>query len=226
VEPPDLAGSSGAGLPISWEERPVTHADDRRRLAVRAVAVLGIVPGLALLAGFIPDLPAGLNTARILLFLCGGVAVVLAAYGPHSAASSRLALTGAVPIILANGTLATWVLLSIGRERPGAGEFGLVGFYAGLGLWLAHAWYGIIAIWIDVMWRWPAFVLVVGSLLAITGMDRLELTSPAHPTIFGPLSLLGIALNGIAWVLVGVEIVTRGMRRDRPATTAPDAADA
>jgi hypothetical protein len=208
------------------EERTVSPTPEHRPAGVRALAAIGVVGGLALLAAFVVDIPPQPNTVRLLVFLAGGVAVALAAGGAQAAVSRPLALAGAVPLILASGMSITWIIPSIGRDRPFAGDFGLAGFYIGLGLWLVHAWYGIIAMWIGVMWRWPAFVLVVGSLLAITGMDRLELTSPAHPTIFGPLSLLGIALNGIAWVLVGVEIVTRGLRRDRPATTAPDAADA
>jgi hypothetical protein len=32
-------------------------------------------------------------------------------------------------------------------------------------------------------------------------------TSEAHPTVFGPISLVGIALSGVAWIRIGVEIV-------------------
>jgi hypothetical protein len=206
--------------------RPVNLTPEHWPAGARALASIGVVGGLALLAAFVVDIPPPLNTVRLLLFIAGGVAVVFAARGAQLAVSRRLALAGAVPLILAGLVSTAWIILSIGRDRPFAGDFGLAGFYAGLGLWLAHAWYGIVALKIGVVWRWPALVLVVGSLLAITGMDRLDLTSPANPTIFGPLSLLGIALNGIAWVLMGLEIVARDMCRHRPTTTAPDAADA
>jgi hypothetical protein len=63
---------------------------------------------------------------------------------------------------------------------------------------------------LGVVWRWAALALAIGSLLAILGMDRLELTSPSNPTIFGPLALTGVALNGIAWILLGL-----GQLRDR-----------
>ena len=47
--------------------------------------------------------------------------------------------------------------------------------------------FGLVALQIRVVAR-PALVfLLVGSLLAITGIDRLAFTSEANPTIFGPL---------------------------------------
>jgi hypothetical protein len=38
-------------------------------------------------------------------------------------------------------------------------------------------------------------------------MGRFELTSPANPTIFGPIALIGVALNGVGWVLLGLDLV-------------------
>jgi hypothetical protein len=49
--------------------------------------------------------------------------------------------------------------------------------------------------------------LGIGSLLAFTGMDRLEWTTRADPTIFLPLSLAGIVLVGIGWIALGVDLV-------------------
>jgi len=43
-------------------------------------------------------------------------------------------------------------------------------------------------------------------------MDRLELTSQANPTIFTPIAVTGIALNGAAWILLGLEIVVPRLR--------------
>ena len=89
----------------------------------------------------------------------------------------------------------------------------MVGFWAGLAFWLADAWFGIVALRLGVLWRWAALALVVGSLLAIPGMDRLGLTSAANPTIFRPIALTGVALNGIAWVLLGLEIAVPRLHR-------------
>lgn len=199
----------------------MAFTDEHRRPGVRVLGLLGIVGGIALLAAFIVSLSTALNTVRIFLFLAGGVAVVVAANEPQAKVSGRLALAGVIPLVLANGAVAIWELLSLGRDRPFAGDFGLVGFWAGLSMWLAHAWYGVTAMRIGVLWRWAALILAVGSLLAITGIDRLELTSSANPTIFGPLSLVGIALDGIAWVLLGLEIVAPGLHRHRLAAAPP-----
>jgi hypothetical protein len=59
-----------------------------------------------------------------------------------------------------------------------------------------------------------ALALAIGSLLAVTGMDRLEWTTRDNPTIFLPLSLAGIALNGLGWILLGIDVATR--RRPAP----------
>ena len=83
----------------------------------------------------------------------------------------------------------------------------------GLAFWLADAWFGIVALRLGVAWRPAAVVLAVGSLLAITGMDRLELTSRANPTIFAPIALTGVALNGVAWVLLGLQVAVPRLGR-------------
>ena len=101
------------------------------------------------------------------------------------------------------------IILAAGRERPFAGDFGLVYFYAGLALWLTHAAFGLVTVRLGVVSRWGALALAIGSALAIFGMGRLELTSQADPTIFGPLSLIGIALNGVGWILLGFDVATR-----------------
>jgi hypothetical protein len=43
-------------------------------------------------------------------------------------------------------------------------------------------------------------------------MDRLGLTSQTNPTIFQPIALTGIALNGLAWILLGLEIAVPRLR--------------
>jgi hypothetical protein len=96
-----------------------------------------------------------------------------------------------------------------------AGDFGLVGFWVGLAVWIADAWFGLAALRLGALWRWDAVALVVGSLLALTGIDRLGLTSQGSPTIFTQLSLTGIALNAVAWVILGLDIVAPGIRRSR-----------
>ena len=182
-------------------------------IAARVLGVVGVLGGVGLLLAFVVEIPAALNTVRLVLFGAGAVAIALATYGRHAAVSRRLALAGTIPLIVANGWYIAWILLAIGRERPFAGDFGLAGFWAGLAFWLADAWFGIVALRLGVVWRWAALALAIGSLLAITGIDRLGLTSQANPTIFQPIALTGIALNGVAWVLLGLETAMPRLRR-------------
>jgi hypothetical protein len=190
-------------------------------IATRALGVAGMLGGLGLLLAYVVEIPPALNTVRLVLFCAGAVAIGVALYGRHAEVSRRLALAGTIPLIAANGWYIAWILLALGRERPFAGDFGMLGFWAGLAFWLADAGFGLVALRLGVVWRWVALVLAVGSLMAITGMDRLELTSQVNPTIFTPIALTGVALNGFAWVLLGLEIVVPSLRGGGH-TVAPD----
>ena len=76
--------------------------------------------------------------------------------------------------------------------------------------WLADAAFGFVALRLGAVTRWGALALGVGSLLAILGIGQLELTSPENPTFFGPIALTGVALNGVAWILLGLDLVLDG----------------
>jgi hypothetical protein len=171
-----------------------------------SLGALGMAGGVGLLAAFAVDIPPALNTWRIVLFNTGAITIVVATYGPNASVSRPLALAGAIPVVLANVAAIAWILLAIGRESPFTGGLGRVGFWAGLAVWLADAWFGLVALRLRRLWRLGALALVIGSLLAITGMDRLGLTSGVRPTVFGPISLVGITLNGTAWILLGVQL--------------------
>lgn len=186
---------------------------------VRLLGSVGILGGLALLAAFVVDIPEAWNPVRLVLYLAGAIAIALAVHPWHARVSPRLAVAGTVPLVVANAWSMTWVMLSIAQDRPFGGDFGLIGFYASLAAWLADAWFGLCALRIGVLWRPATFLLAVGSLLAITGMDRLELTTQANPTVFGPLSLLGIVLNGAAWIVLGTKIAI-GRAMSKPAVGA------
>jgi hypothetical protein len=57
--------------------------------------------------------------------------------------------------------------------------------------------------------EWGALTLAVGSLLAFLGMDRLELVSGELAWLIAPAALLGVALNGIGWILLGIDVAFR-----------------
>lgn len=174
--------------------------------ATRILGVLGIAGGLGLLLAYMLEIPPAWNTLRIVLFCGGAIAIGLATHGRHAAVSRGLALAGTIPLLAANASYVAWILLSLGQERPFAGDFGLFGFWVALAFWLADAWFGLIALRLGVVWRGAALILVAGSLMAIAGLDRLGLTSPADAMAFGPIALAGVALNGLAWVLLGLPI--------------------
>ena len=180
----------------------------------RALGAAGILGGAVLLAAFVVAIPGDVNTLRLVLFSLGAIAVVTAVQRRHAATGSQLALVVALAAVLANAWFLAMVVLSVGRPMPPAPdpEFRLVTFYAGLAMWLADAAFGFVSLRRELVTRWGAAALGVGSLLAILGMSHLELTSQANPTIFGPLSQLGVALNGLGWVLLGLDVVLRDRR--------------
>lgn len=172
-----------------------------------ALGLAGILGGVVLLAVFVADIPPELNPIRLVLYNAGAMAIVVGVHRRQAAAAPRLALAAAVPALLANAWYLVMVVLAAGREPPFAGDFGLGMFWAAVVMWWADAWFGLVTGRLRVVGRLGGFVLAVGSVLAFTGIDRLGLTSPANPTIFGPLALTGIALNGVGWVLLGVELL-------------------
>lgn len=179
-------------------------------LPSRVLGLAGVLGGAVLLAVFVMDIAPDLNTVRLILFNLGAIAVVLGVHHRQAAASPKLVRAIAGATVLANAWYLSMVVLSIGRPNPFAGDFGLAFFGAAVALWLTDAAFGVVTLRAGAVTRWGALTLAFGSLLAFTGIDRLGLTSPAHPTIFGPVSLVGIALNGLGWILLGLDVATRG----------------
>jgi hypothetical protein len=179
----------------------------------RILGTLGILGGTALLAAFVVGIPGEINTLRLVAFNLGAMAVVVAVHRRQASIGARLAWLAASVAVLANAWYLVMVVLSAGRPQlpdPDP-EFRLVMFYAGLAMWLADAAFGFVTLRYRVATRWGALALAVGSLLAILGMSHLQLTSPSNPTIFGSLSLIGVALNGLGLILLGASVV--GLRR-------------
>ena len=178
----------------------------------RVLGAVGILGGVVLLAAFVVGIPGDLNALRLVLFNLGAIAVTIAVQRRHAETGSRVAWLVASAAVLANAWYLVMVVLSIGRPVPPAPDpdFRLVMFYAGLAMWLADSAFGFVALRLGLVTRWGALALAIGSLLAVLGMSHLELTSPSNPTIFGPLSLVGIALNGIGWIVLGLDVALRG----------------
>lgn len=175
----------------------------------RALGLVGILGGVVLLAAFLVDIAPSINVIRILLFNLGSIAIVIGVHRRQSSAAPAVALAAAVPAVLANAWYLAMVILATWEPRPFAGDFGLVWFYAGVAISLTDAWFGVVTWRLGVVARWGALALAIGSLLALTGIDRLALTSESNPTIFGPLSQAGIVLGGIGWILLGIDVAIR-----------------
>ena len=179
---------------------------------IRVLGLAGILGGAVLLAAFVVEIPAGLNDGRLILFTLGAMTIVVAVHRRQATVAPRLSLAVAAAAILTNAWSLSMIVFARGQEHPFGGDFGLVFFYAFLAMWLADAAFGFVALRIGVVTRWGAFALAIGSLLAILGMDRLGLSSAADITIFGRLGLIGVALNGLGWILLGLDLVMRTRR--------------
>ena len=178
--------------------------------STRLLGLAGILGGAVLLAAFVIEIPPALNDARLVMFSLGAIAVVVGLNQRELPTSRTLLRVASIAAVLANAWHLSMVVLSIGRESPFAGDFGLVSFYAALAMWLADAAFGATAIRSGVASRWGSLALTIGSVLAIAGMDRLGLTSPTNPTTFGPVALTGVALNGLGWILLGLDLASGG----------------
>ena len=171
----------------------------------RLLGLAGILGGAVLLVVFIVDISPELNAARIYLFLVGAMAIVIGVHRRQASVAPLLALLGAVPALLTNAWYVVMMILATDRPQPFAGDFGFVFFAAAVAMSLTGATFGLVTLRLGVVTRWGALALAIGSILAVTGIDRLGLTS----TIFGPLSQVGIVLSGIGWILLGLDVATR-----------------
>jgi hypothetical protein len=186
----------------------------------RLLGIFGIVGGLVLVAAFLPDLPwtREVFQLRLVLFNLGAIAVAIAVHRHQVALAPRASLAAAGAVVLANAWYLVMVVLSSDRPQPPVGDpdFRLVGFYAGVAMWWADATFGLVAWRLRSVTRWGALALAVGSVLAFLGMDRLELVNGDVAWLFTPVALLGVALNGVGWVLLGIDVAFRW--RTRPVT--------
>jgi hypothetical protein len=189
----------------------------------RVLGLAGILGGAVLLAAFLVDISAELNLVRLLLFNVGAMALAVAVHQRQATASRTLSLAVTVATVAANGWYIAMLLFGIGRPQPPEGDpdFRLIFFFAGVALWLADTAFAVVTLRLGVVSRLGALALAIGSVLAITGMDRLELTTRDNPTIFLPLSLLGIILNGLGWILIGLDVATRRRLQSAPPGARP-----
>ncbi len=179
----------------------------------RMLGLLGILGGLILVAAFVPDLSWSREAfdLRLVVFGVGAIAIALVVHRLQRSRAPRASLIAASAVLIANAWYLVMVIASIDRPQPPIGdpEFRLVGFYAGVAMWWADAAFGAVALRLGVVSRWGALALALGSVLAFLGMDRLELVRGDMAWLFTPVALFGIALNGLGWILLGIDVAFR-----------------
>ena len=79
-------------------------------------------------------------------------------------------------------------------------------------MWLADAAFGLVALRVGAVSRPGALALAIGSLLALIGVDGLGFGAGPLAPIIEPLTILGVALVGIGWILLGIHVATRRLR--------------
>jgi len=230
------AGSGGVGA--TWLRllldvaitAPAEHLDQRRvagslsrrpSAATRALGLLGVAGGLILVSAFLFFIPGTFNLGRLVLFNAGAIAIAVAMLRRLvEARSGPLRRIAAVAAILANGWYLAMVVLSVGRpEYPVPDpEFREVFNWAGVAMWWADAGLGLAMLRLPSLARWGAIALAIGSVGAFAGMGHLQLSEGELGWFFGPASQIGIALNGIGWVVLGLTVATR--RRPIPEASA------
>ncbi|MES2210455.1 MAG: hypothetical protein V4515_09765 [Chloroflexota bacterium] len=185
-------------------------------MMARTLGILGVVGGLVLLAGFIPNLLWGANgfLLRLLLFNLGAMAIGIAVHVRQASTWPRLSLAATAPMILANAWYLVMSVLSIGRPvypEPDA-DFRPIYFYAGVAMWLTDAIFGLVAFRLGVVSRTAALVLAVGAIVGGSGIGGLAGTFPwlsALVAFLAPFQLWGIVLIGAGWVLLGIDVAFR-----------------
>jgi len=170
-------------------------------VSARILGAAGVVAGVVILLAYVVDLPAGLFPARVVAFCVGVIAIGIGVHRRQAAAARRVSLAVTGALVVANALYLAQVLF----DRP----FDLVMFWSGVALWLSSALFGFAAAWIGAVNRWAALAVALGSLLAITGIDRLGLVSESSPTIFNTLSQVGIVIMAVGWIVLGIDVATR-----------------
>lgn len=178
-------------------------------ISSRVLGLFGILGGLILIVVFLGvPFPGGLNVVRLTVFNLGAMAIVIGVHRRQASAAPLLAWSVAIPAFLGN---AAFLVMTNLYTHPASGPtMGLVYDIAAVVMWLGDAAFGLVALRLGMVTRWGALALAVGSVLAFTGLSRFGWTgTTAAPTIFYSLSLIGVALNGIGWIALGIDLAFR-----------------
>jgi hypothetical protein len=193
-------------------------------VSTRVLGLAGILSGAFLLVpAFLPalvpfEMTPDLFNLRLVVFNAGAIAIVIGVHRRQVSAARWLAWSAAIPAVLANAWYLALVVRLVGQPgQIGAGDYGPNFLSAAIALWLTDSWFGIVTARLGVVTRLGGLLLAIGSTLAMMGIAQFGLTSEQNPTIFGSLAILGIALNGIAWIALGFDLAMRRRAVEPPA---------
>ncbi len=177
-------------------------------LSSRVLGLFGILGGLILIVVFLGvPFPGGLNVVRLSVFNLGAMAIIIGVHRRQASAAPLLAWSAAIPAFLGNASFLVMTILGTPASGPTGG---LAYDIAAIVMWLGDAAFGLVALRLGAVTRWGALALAVGSVLAVTGLSRFGWTGTADaPTIFYSLALIGVALNGIGWIALGLDVAFR-----------------
>jgi hypothetical protein len=176
-------------------------------LTSRLLGVAGIAAGLAMLVAFVIDLPSGLFRDRLIVF---GIGVIAIAIGVHRRQAPRAPAAAAASTALLAAVVAFFLFTLLVLEPPH-----IAVFWSSLAFWLGSAAFGATAAVIGSVSRIGGWAVAIGSLLALTGIDRLGLVSDASPTMFNTLSQVGIAGMALGWIILGLDLGWRRVSTQR-----------
>ncbi len=177
-------------------------------------AFVGFVAGVLQIAAVAGWLSPPLRSSNGDLITLGPIAIIV---GIHLRASlgggsSRRVVALAVAAIAAEAWWFTMGLLAIGRERPTAGDFGLIWSWAITASWTVGALYFLVAARQRLAPRWVAIPLSVAYVLGLLGNDRLGLTHGPAGDLVQRVAIAGLFLIALAWATLGFDLLlARGL---------------
>ena len=181
----------------------------------RAMGMAGILAGAVLLAPFVITFEDAWFAPHIILFDGFVIAVAFGMHRRQATSSRALATAATAGVVIANAWYLAMTALSMADVNPFGTQFGVIYFWASMALWLSAAGYGAASLVIGAFRRWGPALLVIGSLLAVLGIDRIGLVT--GDSIFVLLSQIGIVLHGLGWIILGAELAWRSPRLERTA---------
>ena len=192
-------------------DRTVAHSLVAPSTLNRVLGGIGILGGFVLVAAIIPGIPWSwaVFNLRLVLFELGAIAVVVAVHGLQATRGRRLSLVVSTACILANAWHMAMSVMFVTRPQPPEPdpEFRPLYAIAANTMWASNAAFGLVALRLGVVSRRGTIVLTVGSLLAATGVSG-NLSRELADALT-PLTVAGVVMVGVAWILLGIEIATR-----------------